>query len=200
MTERRDPDQQRLRPKAPDSSAQREDAGFLDLQRSAGNRAVADLLSSPAIRLRDTLRSGVAPVQREFGLDVQRLEKDEIKQPGRLLKSGSRGGDVAMVQQMLGVDADGSFGRNTRNRVIEFQVANGLVPDGIVGPLTFAALVSATAGTGKLAPTTDKQAAMDKLKPATEDKLPSATEDKMPPSSTDKLPSGSTDKLDELKQ
>jgi peptidoglycan hydrolase-like protein with peptidoglycan-binding domain len=199
MTERRDPDQQRLRPKAADSSAQRDDARFLDLQRSAGNRAVADLLSSPAIRLRDTLRSGQGTVQREFGLDVQRLEKDEIKQPGRLLKRGSRGGDVAMVQEMLGVDADGTFGANTTKMVIDFQVANGLVPDGIVGPLTFSALVSATARTGKLSPSTDKLSGEEKVPPATEEKLPSASEDKLP-SSTDKLASASTGKLDELKQ
>jgi peptidoglycan hydrolase-like protein with peptidoglycan-binding domain len=169
-----------------------------DLQRQAGNKAVANLLgqapvqteaATRAIRLRDSLRSGQAPVQREFGLSVQRIDKATLKEPGRLLKRGLRGDDVAMVQQLLGVDADGIFGRRTRARVIEFQLTSGLVPDGIVGPLTFSALASATATTGKLAPTTDKLGA------ATADKIPSGSTDKIPSGSTDKFPSESTDKL-----
>jgi hypothetical protein len=41
---------------------------------------------------------------------------------------------------------DGSFGENTEAAVIAFQQANGLSPDGIVGPETAAALSSAIAG------------------------------------------------------
>jgi hypothetical protein len=48
----------------------------------------------------------------------------------------------------LGVDpalvVDGSYGRRTRMAVIDFQSAHGLEPDGLAGPLTWAALEKAT--------------------------------------------------------
>jgi len=176
MTERREPDRPGIRrgpcSASPEQSSQ---SPVLDLQRSAGNKAMAELLArqarpdepaSPGIRIRDALRAGRPPVQREFGLTVQRIDKGDLKQPGRLLTVGTRGSDVATVQQLLGIDADGIFGPNTRARVIEFQAASGLTADGIVGPMTFSALVSAT----------------DKI-----------------PSSTDKLASDSTEKLDQFK-
>jgi peptidoglycan hydrolase-like protein with peptidoglycan-binding domain len=165
------------------------DDAVRDLQRQAGNKAVADLLSqqplqrepaSPAIRLRDALRADRTPVQREFGLALQRIGKDELKQPGRLLRRGDQGTDVTTVQQLLGVNADGIFGRQTRAKVIEFQLASGLAADGIVGPLTWSALTSATASTGKL--------------PATIDKIASSTE-KIAPESTEKIAPESTEKL-----
>jgi len=56
------------------------------------------------------------------------------------IRFGDRGSDVAEVQTILGLDADGRFGPNTQNAVEEFQVAHNLNPDGIVGPKTWAAL------------------------------------------------------------
>jgi len=44
-----------------------------------------------------------------------------------------RGADPPLIQ-------DGSYGRNTRRAVAAFQAAHGLIPDGIAGPLTAAAL------------------------------------------------------------
>ncbi len=35
---------------------------------------------------------------------------------------------------------DGCYGRHTRRAVAAFQAAHGLVPDGLAGPLTLAAL------------------------------------------------------------
>ena len=54
-----------------------------------------------------------------------------------VLKTGYRGDDVALLQTLLKIKADGIFGVKTRERVVEFQKMNGLRPDGIVGPLTW---------------------------------------------------------------
>ena len=60
-----------------------------------------------------------------------------------LLKNGSTGSDVGVIQnnlKMLGYDPlviDCEFGENTTNAVKEFQGANGLVSDGIVGDYTW---------------------------------------------------------------
>lgn len=40
---------------------------------------------------------------------------------------------TAIVQQVIGVTADGKFGNDTKNAVIKWQAANGLVADGAVG-------------------------------------------------------------------
>ena len=59
------------------------------------------------------------------------------------LKPGSRGPDVKLIQSLLvkigynpGV-IDGIFGQQTREAVREFQLDNGLEPDGVVGPITW---------------------------------------------------------------
>jgi len=54
-----------------------------------------------------------------------------------VLKTGYRGDDVALLQTLLKIKADGIFGVKTRERVVEFQKMNSLRPDGIVGPLTW---------------------------------------------------------------
>jgi len=64
------------------------------------------------------------------------------------LQKGSTGPDVTSLQQKLqglGFDPngiDGRFGPGTMAAVIAFQRSKGLQPDGIVGPLTLAALQS----------------------------------------------------------
>jgi hypothetical protein len=66
------------------------------------------------------------------------------------LESGASGNEVKVLQQLLqnsGHDPgsiDGKFGPNTRNAVIEFQEANGLVVDGKVGPKTWNVLCTFT--------------------------------------------------------
>lgn len=60
-----------------------------------------------------------------------------------LLRLGSRGHDVAELQRRLrelGFDAEGEFGVATRAAVLAFQESRGLLPDGVVGPLTRAEL------------------------------------------------------------
>jgi len=58
----------------------------------------------------------------------------------KTLKMGNRGIDVKMLQQKIGVIADGIFGPKTKLAVEKFQQSKGLVPDGIVGRLTNAIL------------------------------------------------------------
>ena len=63
-----------------------------------------------------------------------------------LLKPGARGYDVQMVQKLLTETGfffgaiDGVFGGGTLTAVQAFQRANGLAPDGVVGPETFECL------------------------------------------------------------
>ncbi|MBQ8828046.1 MAG: peptidoglycan-binding protein [Clostridia bacterium] len=63
-----------------------------------------------------------------------------------ILRYGSTGPYVEMLQLALlrsgylNSQPDGIFGTHTQNSVMRFQRANGLSPDGIVGPLTYAAI------------------------------------------------------------
>lgn len=57
-----------------------------------------------------------------------------------MLRKGSTGGYVRLVQARLRIPADGIFGPQTDGAVRAFQQANKLVVDGIVGPNTWAAL------------------------------------------------------------
>ena len=54
-----------------------------------------------------------------------------------MLKIGSTGEDVKILQRRLGLIADGVFGTATEKKVLEWQKSNGLSPDGIVGKLTW---------------------------------------------------------------
>jgi peptidoglycan hydrolase-like protein with peptidoglycan-binding domain len=62
------------------------------------------------------------------------------------LRRGSKGDLVKTLQAKLGFsgkDVDGDFGRKTEAKVKEFQKANGLTADGIVGAKTWKALFGA---------------------------------------------------------
>jgi hypothetical protein len=67
---------------------------------------------------------------------------------GRLIRQGSKGADVRAVQDVLNfhirrlppLDVDGDFGPKTQARVVEFQKANNLKVDGVVGPETLGKL------------------------------------------------------------
>lgn len=64
----------------------------------------------------------------------------------RVIEPGMKGWDVAVLQYLLRRHAllrakpDGQFGPETEAAVLRFQRARGLVPDGIVGPVTAAHL------------------------------------------------------------
>ena len=65
-----------------------------------------------------------------------------------MLKKGDRGEQVKVVQQMLGITADGIFGSGVESSVKKFQSNNGLIADGIVGSKTYETLVNKTLGNG----------------------------------------------------
>jgi putative chitinase len=69
-----------------------------------------------------------------------------------LLKVGSKGDDVKKLQEKLGTAADGSFGPGTEKLVKEWQAANGLKADGIVGDGTWAKLFGSAAPASTPAP------------------------------------------------
>src|SRR5262249_10333469 len=67
---------------------------------------------------------------------------------GRLIRQGCKGADVRAVQDVLNfhirrlqpLDVDGDFGPKPHARVVEFQKANKLKVDGLVGPETLGKL------------------------------------------------------------
>ena len=75
-----------------------------------------------------------------FGNPVSLVEDDgdddfDIDDIG-VLRKGSRGDGVKMMQEALGVGADGAFGPGTERALKAWQTANGLTADGIAGPNT----------------------------------------------------------------
>ena len=72
----------------------------------------------------------VAPADAPAAAPVERPE----------LVRGSSGDHVVVLQQRLGITADGDFGPKTEAAVKAFQQQNGLTADGRVGPKTWAVL------------------------------------------------------------
>jgi peptidoglycan hydrolase-like protein with peptidoglycan-binding domain len=71
--------------------------------------------------------------------------------PGRLtLRRGAKGDLVKQLQGKLATSADGDFGGNTEAAVRTLQRLHGLVPDGIVGPKTWALLDAFSPGPATL--------------------------------------------------
>lgn len=68
--------------------------------------------------------------------DVVTMTPDVVRD----VKLGDKGTDVRAIQEKLGVSVDGIFGKNTERAVINFQSANDLNTDGIVGSKTRQAL------------------------------------------------------------
>lgn len=59
-----------------------------------------------------------------------------------ILRKGSVGEEVKIIQKFLNITQDGSFGTQTENAVKQWQKANGLVADGIVGEKTWCAMAN----------------------------------------------------------
>jgi putative chitinase len=81
-----------------------------------------------------------------LGMDAEDLAADdddieEILDDIGVLRKGARGDGVKIMQEALGIGADGVFGPGTERALKEWQAANGLTADGIAGPATFAKLL-----------------------------------------------------------
>jgi hypothetical protein len=130
----------------------------------------AAILVSPSWRPRSefpvaqqTVQARVGAIFRNFtqnaaaALDTQREYAETDRQVrlrcgaavARTLRIGMYGQGVDVLQQALNnrppsalppLVIDGVFGEKTRRRVVEFQTANGLTPDGVVGSQTREAL------------------------------------------------------------
>jgi len=83
--------------------------------------------------------------------------------PGTPLRLGSRGSNVELIQSLLNaladkypfipkVAQDGVFGPLTQAQVQAFQRQFGLAPDGVVGPVTWNAIMNALYGQGATPP------------------------------------------------
>lgn len=113
-------------------------------------------------------RQAVINFQRDYGLIVDGIVGPQTAQalqkalsanpvstqiPSSLLKLGSTGSDVVLLQtklSQLGFNPgpiDGIFGYKTQAAVMKFQASRGLVVDGIVGPRTWSALFSVPSST-----------------------------------------------------
>lgn len=57
--------------------------------------------------------------------------------PGTPLRLGSKGDAVKLVQAVVGTTVDGDFGSVTDRKVRDWQSKNGLLADGVVGPVTW---------------------------------------------------------------
>lgn len=68
------------------------------------------------------------------------VDDDDVVQYN-IIRKGSKGDQVKMVQEKLGLTADGDFGPRTEAAVKAWQAENGLTADGIIGPKTMAKLL-----------------------------------------------------------
>jgi putative chitinase len=81
-----------------------------------------------------------------LGMDAEDLGSDddsveEILDDIGVLRKGSRGEGVKIMQEALGISADGVFGAGTERALKNWQAENGLTADGIAGPATFGKLL-----------------------------------------------------------
>jgi len=72
-----------------------------------------------------------------------------------ILRKGSKGNEVKILQEFLDIQADGIFGSGTERAVKKWQSDNGLTVDGIVGPATWNAMGIATTDNSELTYTTE---------------------------------------------
>ncbi|MCA1992296.1 MAG: peptidoglycan-binding protein [Coleofasciculus sp. S288] len=114
-----------------------ETLAFLDLA-----LAYEDPNPSPNLRFKDTDLRAASSVAMGFiasGIVASTLTYADAARA--TLYYGSRGSDVAKLQEALGnIPVDGIFGRETLARLKSYQAKKGLMVDGIAGPETLSSL------------------------------------------------------------
>lgn len=95
-------------------------------------------VSSPAAKS----TGWVAKLQGSIGADVDNIPGPQTLGKCPLLKYGMNNQVVKLLQEKLGIAADGIFGNQTLIAVQQFQKAHGLQADGIVGQNTWRKLLS----------------------------------------------------------
>lgn len=167
---------------APSAAARNQAKAYPVVQRGSQGDAVEvlqRLLNANGAKLAvdgafgDGTRGAVQAYQRSKGLTA-----DGVVGPATwsrllpVLKQGARGATVAALEQTLvdhgqRITVNGSFGPQTKAAVVAFQRSAGLTPDGVVGPLTWAAFLG-RGSTDKPEPPTRpvpvRWVAMDQLK------------------------------------
>ena len=82
-----------------------------------------------------------------LGAEVENHQEDEDEDDSfdldeiGVLRRGAKGEGVKLMQEALGIGADGDFGPGTERALKEWQAANGLTADGIAGPATLGKLL-----------------------------------------------------------
>jgi putative chitinase len=72
---------------------------------------------------------------------IEEDKDDDIVDDIGVLRRGCKGEGVKLMQEALGITADGDFGPGTERALKAWQAKNGLTADGIAGPATFAKLL-----------------------------------------------------------
>jgi uncharacterized protein (TIGR02594 family) len=85
----------------------------------------------------DTVNTSSYPISNVISLVWPTQAGPPPPAPPRELKKGDSGDDVAALQTVLGIPADGEFGEITETQVEAFQAACNLDVDGVVGPATW---------------------------------------------------------------
>ena len=81
-----------------------------------------------------------AQAMKILGTAIEDADISEIDDDIGILQRGCRGDGVRILQEALGITADGIFGHGTERALKRWQLSNGLVPDGIAGPATYGVL------------------------------------------------------------
>lgn len=108
----------------------------------AGGKVVQGLIDRRKVEVKafdSRLRVRVFQILTKY-LEVDGICGSKTKACIPLLKLGSKGKYVKMIQRWLGCKEDGIYGKDTERFVIDFQKRNGLKEDGIVGEKTMLTL------------------------------------------------------------
>lgn len=126
-------------------------AAILELQATAGNRAVSRALRDPGDHAvqrfgLSAIGSAIGSALGSVGDLIGSAITGVVGQSKPMLKKGAKGNTVRELQELLvkrgaALVVDGDFGPKTDRAVREFQGDHGLVVDGVAGPMTWGQLI-----------------------------------------------------------